>query len=373
MIERVIKKLEDNRQKRIDGDIIAIPWSTFPRLNTILPGIQQGKYYLCGARTKVGKTQLTDYLFMYEPFEWWYSHRNDTDITPIFKYFSLEMSSELKWISAISYKLFKSHGIIISPQKLQSVFKDYILDENIISIVKSPAFQHWLKAFEDKVTFYDSVRNATGIFKNLQEDSLSRGEWTYKEIPWKNEDGSISAKRVKDKFVYRNPDEYLIDITDHLGILHAEKGENIYQAIQTFSSNYCIELRNNYNRIPVNVQQLSADSADAAYTSGGKIILDKIRPTDRDLSDNKHTALDPNVLITLFYPATYGLPEYEGWDLGRIGKNHRELMVNLNRDGISNASVQLMFLGACNYFAELPRDPSERVYQQIAEYNKNTI
>ena len=54
MIERVIKKLEDNRQKRIDDDIIAIPWSTFPRLNTILPGIQQGKYFLLGARTKVG-------------------------------------------------------------------------------------------------------------------------------------------------------------------------------------------------------------------------------------------------------------------------------------------------------------------------------
>jgi len=373
MIESVIKKLEINRQRRIDGDIIAIPWSTFPRLNTILPGIQQGKYYLVGARTKVGKTQLCDYLFMYEPFEWWYSHRNDTDITPIFKYFSLEMSSELKWISAISYKLFKSHGIIISPQKLQSVFKDYILDENIISIVKSPSFQHWLKLFEEKVTFYDSIRNATGIFKSLQEDSLSRGEWTHKEIPWKNEDGSIVPKKVKDKFVYRNPNEYLIDITDHFGILHPEKGENIYQAIQTFSSNYCIELRNNYNRIPVGVQQMSADSADAAYTSGGKIIIDKIRPTDRDLSDNKHTALDINVMLSLFSPALYGLPDYEGWDLGRIGKNHRELMVNLNRDGISNASVQMMFLGACNYFAELPKDPSERVYEQIANYNKNTI
>ena len=78
-------------------------------------------------------------------------------------------------------------------------------------------------------------------------------------------------------------------------------------------------------------------------------------------------------MISLFSPALYGLSEYEGWDLARIGKNHRELMVNLNRDGISNASVQLMFLGACNYFAELPREPNEKVYQQIAEFNKNTI
>lgn len=242
-----------------------------------------------------------------------------------------------------------------------------------MAIIKSPSFQHWIKLFEEKVTFYDSIRNATGIFKTLQEDSLSRGEWTHKKIPWKNADGNIEEKVVKDKFIYRNPNEYLIDTTDHFGILHPEKGENIYQAIQTFSSNYCIELRNNYNRIPVGVQQMSADSADAAYTSGGKIIIEKIRTTDRDLSDNKHTALDVNVMISMFYPALYGLPEYEGWDLGRIGKNHRELMVNLNRDGLSNASVQMMFLGACNYFEELPRDPTEKIYDKIQHLNQITI
>ena len=310
---------------------------------------------------------------MYEPFEWWYSNRDETDITPIIKYFSLEMSSELKRISAISYKLFKSHGIIISPQKLQSVFKDYVLGEDIIAIIKSPPFKHWLKLFEEKVTFYDNIRNATGIFKTIKEDSISRGEWTYKDIPWIDVDGSVVQKKVKDKFVYRNNNEYLIDITDHLGILHPERGENIYQAIQTFSSNYCIDSRNNYNRIPVNVQQMSADSAEAAYTNGGKVIIDKIKPTDRDLSDNKHTALDLNVMISLFQPELYGIAEYEGWDLSRIGSNHRELKVNLNRDGISNASIQMMFLGACNYFAELPRDPSERVYQQIEKYNRETI
>ena len=130
MFNNVIEELENNKKRRESGQIIAIPWSTFPRLNTVIPGIQQGKYYLIAARTKVGKTQLTDYLFLYEPFEWWYNHRNDTDILPTFKYFSLEMSSKLKWISAISYKLFKSYGIAISPEKLQSVF-DFITTPSI--------------------------------------------------------------------------------------------------------------------------------------------------------------------------------------------------------------------------------------------------
>ena len=48
-------------------------------------------------------------------------------------------------------------------------------------------------------------------------------------------------------------------------------------------------------------------------------------------------------------------------------------MVNLNRDGISNASVQMLFLGACNYFEELPRNPDEKTYNKIYEYNRITI
>lgn len=78
-------------------------------------------------------------------------------------------------------------------------------------------------------------------------------------------------------------------------------------------------------------------------------------------------------MISLFWPYNYKIPSYNGWDLARIGMNHRELLINLNRNGISSASIDLMFLGACNYFAELPREPNERVYQQIADYNRNTI
>lgn len=372
MIERVIKELEENRQRRLNGDLIAIPWSTMPRLNKVLPGVQQGKYYIVGARTKVGKTQITDYLFMYEVFDWWYKNRDNTDILPSIKYYSLEMSSNLKWMSAISYKLFTGYGILISPQNLRSVFENYILGEDIMKIIKSDDFQHWLKLFGERVTFYDNIRNGFGIYKNSKQDSESKGKWTYKTIPWE-ENGKIIPKKVRDKFIYNNPHEYNIDITDHLGILHAERGNSLFESIGKFSSEYCIDLRNNYNRTPVNVQQMSASSADAAWTGGGKIILDKLLPTDRDLADNKHTSLDANIMLSLFWPASYNIDEYDGWDLTRIGQNHRELHLNLNRDGISKASINLAFLGQCNYFRELPREPSENTYKQIEKWNSQTI
>ena len=373
MIDKVIAELEENRQKRLNGDLIAIPWISLPRLNAVLPGVQQGKYFLIGARPKSGKTQITDYLFMYEVFDWWYEHRDHTDIIPMIDYWSLEMSSKLKWISAISYKLFKSYGIIASPQKLQSVFENYILGEDIIKIIKSSEFQAWLKAFESVVAFRDNLRNPTGIFKSMKDWNEANGYWTEKIIPWRNEDKTISERRVKDRFVHNNPNLYHISITDHISLLSAERGQTLFDAIQKHSGEYCIELRDSYNMIPVDVQQMSAASATAEYTSGGKIILDKLRPSDSDLSDNKHTSMNINVMLSLFWPYKYKIPEYEGWDMSRMGNSHRELNLNLNRDGISNASIQLSFLGACNYFAELPRDPSERVYQQIEKYNKETI
>jgi len=373
MINDVIKELESNKDRRERGDLIAIPWSTLQRLNEVLPGVQQGKYYLIAARPKAGKTQIADYLFMYEVFDWWYKNRDSTNIDIKIDYFSLEMSSKLKWISAISYKLFTSYGILISPQNLRSVFGKYILGEEIIQIIKSPKFQHWLKLFQEKVNFYDTIRNPWGIYKKVKDDKETTGTWDHKIIKWQNEDGSFIDRKVKGKYTPNNPNLYHIVITDHLGLLSTEKGETTYQSIQKFSSEYCINMRDAYNITNINVQQMSADSATAEYTGGGKLILDKVRPTDSDLSDNKHTAMDVNIMLSLFWPYKYGVKDYEGWDLARMGMNHRELILNLNRDGISQASIQLAFLGQCNYFTELPKEPSEAIYAKIDKWNKSTI
>ena len=123
------------------------------------------------------------------------------------------------------------------------VFKNYILGEEVITIIKSEKFQHWLKLFEDRVTFHDNVRNGFGIYKNSKQDSESKGKWSQKTIPWDEGNGKIVEKTVKDKFIYDNPNEYLIDITDHLGLLHSERGSNLFESIHNFSSKYCIDLR----------------------------------------------------------------------------------------------------------------------------------
>ncbi len=60
-------------------------------------------------------------------------------------------------------------------------------------------------------------------------------------------------------------------------------------------------------------------------------------------------------MISLFNPTSYNLSEYEGLDLNKVGRWHRELYLNLNRNGLSNVQDQLFFNGACNEFIELPQ------------------
>jgi len=78
-------------------------------------------------------------------------------------------------------------------------------------------------------------------------------------------------------------------------------------------------------------------------------------------------------MLSLFYPKRYNLNEYEDIDLERLGDNHREFMINLNRSGISNASIQLFFLGSSSYFSEFPQKLTEFDYNKYESIIKSQI
>lgn len=51
---RVLNKIKDRRERLLSGKINCIPWG-LPRFENENPGIEQGKYYLITANSKVGK------------------------------------------------------------------------------------------------------------------------------------------------------------------------------------------------------------------------------------------------------------------------------------------------------------------------------
>jgi len=54
LYNRVYSSIVNRRNKLLSGKINCIPWN-FPRFENESPGIEQGKYYLISANSKVGR------------------------------------------------------------------------------------------------------------------------------------------------------------------------------------------------------------------------------------------------------------------------------------------------------------------------------
>lgn len=54
LYKRVYDGLVERRERLLSGKINCIPWK-LPRFESQLPGIEQGKYYLLTANSKVGR------------------------------------------------------------------------------------------------------------------------------------------------------------------------------------------------------------------------------------------------------------------------------------------------------------------------------
>jgi hypothetical protein len=356
---RVKATLKQNKQNRLEGKLNCIPWS-FKRLTRALPGVQKKRYVGVTANSKVGKSQITDYLFVLEPFEF-IMNNLDTNVKLKIFYFSLEISKEEKLMTFLSYKIYKDTGRVIDPLKLQSVFNDYILDNEVEALLDK--YDEWFTKFEQTVEIIDSTRNPYGIYSTVRDYMLTNGKLHKKKIMIDNVE-----VEVEDYYEPNNPDEYVIVICDHISLLTPEKGEDLRTAMGRFSSNYCMKLRDRFGCCVVNVHQQSASSEELFFTTKGDIVIDKLKPSASDLGDNKTVSRDYDLLLGLFAPARYKIKSYNQYDITKFNDNYRELSIIFNRKGVGNASVDLFFNGACNYFQELP-EPLE-FSKNPALYNK---
>jgi len=361
--DRVIQTIEQNAQIRDSGGYIAIPWINLPKLSACIPGIQKGRYYLVTANSKVGKTQLADFLFLFEPLAW--IKANPTaNLKPRIFYFSLEMSKEDKILSAFAHYIFKKTSKIYTPEKLLSVFHNEHLSAEDIEIVKS--VKPDLDFLEERVTFIDNIRNPFGIYKYMREYAERNGHYVYKEMRFTKPDNTVELKQVIDYYVPNNPEEIPIIMIDHMSLFTPEKGGTLHDAMSKFSTEYALSLRDLYRYVVVGIQQQAAASEAQQFTQSGSQIVAKLKPTTDGLGDNKLTQRDVDMMFGLFSPQRYNIPEYHGYNINRLGDHYREFLVILNRRGGGNKHDDLFFHGAINLFKELP-DPSDSKIQAVYE------
>lgn len=362
LIDKVISSIEENKAKREQGLYINIPFP-FPRFRSYIPGIQKSRYYLVSASPKVGKTQITDYMFMLYPY--FFLRKYQTNIKLKVFYFSLEISALSKIRNILSFFLYMySQGTIrLSPENIDSQFLDRILSNSNLEEIKK--LRDEVARFENSIEIIDNIRNPYGIFKYLEEYALDNGKLGKKEVKFREDDGTEVVKKAYDWYEPNDPEEYRIVIIDHYSLLSPENKHHndLGECIREFSKDYALKLRDRYGFTVVPIQQQAG-----SQESTENVKLGMLQPSPAGLADCKYTARDCDMMLTLFSPARYKIPLYEKFDIKTLGDNFRELGVSLNRHGNSNIYTPLYFQGDVNHFQELPpADSSDMrlVYEQI--------
>jgi len=394
LFKDTLAKIKENKINLDSGKPNCIPFNQFPRLSKILPGIVQGTNILISASSGVGKTKFTKSVFVLEPLNWLNKHLEEnpnSNINIQVNYFGLEESKEEFVTSVICYKLEEKFGITIDALDLMSMYQKETVSEDLLKKIES--LESFFEKFFNHVDYIDTISNPYGIYDYIRNYTQKNGtHYFYNFIDDRDKDNCIThAEKEKVKKLHgkeskeykqlayshytpNNPDEYVINIVDHMSLLSPENEGTLHDAMTQMSASYGRkQITKHYNHVFVNVQQQMGSQEADLYTNSGKKIIEKLKPSIAGLADCKLTIRDAHVAIGLFAPARY-LPEddmiYKGYDISVLKDQFRSAIVLKNRIGRGNIEIPLLFNGAINTFEELPAEMKKEDYDIVRKMQK---
>lgn len=360
LFNRTIKSLEKRRTRILNGEINVIPWG-LPRFEKDCPGIEKGKNLLFTANSKVGKTQITDSLCVFNPI---YKIINgDIDIRLKIFYFSLEMTAEQKMLSCFSNVLYILEGVRISPTDLKSTRSDKPLSQETLDLIIK--HKKYFDKIEECVEFIDDIRHPNGIYNVMRTYALKNGTIHYKTINIKGVD-----TQIEDYYIPNDPEEYVFCIVDHISLISTEKRNgtqmDLRESIGALSSDYFVKLRNRfgYNCIAIQQQSQAQESIENKKHN-------RLKPTLDGLGENKTTQRDFDLILGLFSPFRHEIPSYYNYDITYFKDNIRFLEILGGRDGGAGVVTPLYFDGAVNYFRELPLPSDDEGMSKVKKFIDN--
>lgn len=366
-ITDVINNLIDRRNNALGGGINCIPLP-FERFRDALPGVEQGQYVIVTANEKVGKSSLASYLYVYSVLDYAYDHPDQCSTHII--YFALEESIDRIIQRYMSHLLWKLDGIRISPTDLRSTSSEFPVSEEILDLLQSEPYQRRLRFFEDCVQFETEETNPTGILRVCEDYAKSVG--SYKEYSRKSRSNPEKDVVYRREYTPNDRNHYKICIVDHIGLIDQERGQSLREAINKLSEYAVKYLRNRYNYTFVNIQQQAADTEGLDAIKNKKMI-----PSTAGLGDSKDTRRDANIVLGVFDPNRFGLPNWLGYkiddpaDHTGLKSYARFLYFLRSRDGEQGGICPLFFDGACCSFEELPKPDDINAMTQVYNRVKN--
>ena len=320
----------------------------FDRLNKYI-GIRKGIYTLVGGLTGSGKTSFIDDAYVLNPFDWYIRNKNSGAKLKIV-YRSMERSRTYKLAKWVSRRIFLDNGVIIPVSKLLGWNGRMDKDEHDLFLM----YEDYIGEMNEVITIIDGPENPIGIAKHLKTVALANGH--IEEVDEYNK-------------VYIPNDSTLvtIPIIDHIGLLKTTKEQPTKKEAIDKMSDELRYVRDFYGYSPVVVSQFNRSIANVQRLKSGDV-----EPQLEDFAESSSTQNDADVVLGLFDPMRYKVPDPSGYDLGKLkdeygAKYFRSLRLIKNSYGEDDVRIGLAFMGQIGMFKELKKrkDMTDADYESV--------
>jgi hypothetical protein len=329
----LLKKEVDNG---IQGRNSGIPMG-FRRLNKYI-GIRKRIYTVIFGATGSGKSAFCHSAYILHPFDWWYANKNTSNVKLKFILFSMERSKVYTLAKWTSRKIFLDQGVNIPIAKLLGWWDTKLTkDEHDLFLM----YENYINELTAICDIIEGAQNPTGIYKYVRK---------YAEA-----NGTIENINEYDKIYHpRHPNEIVIPIVDHFGLIKMEKGMTKKEAIDK-TSEYFQWMRDFLGYTPIGVSQINRDLSNPIYQK-----MDAFEPNLDQIKESGRPAEDSDVVISLFQPSRYKTNDASYNNVSKFispegADCFRSIKILKNTYGESDLRIGMGFHGSTGTFAELPK------------------
>jgi len=329
----LLKKEVDNG---IQGRNSGIPMG-FRRLNKYI-GIRKRIYTVIFGATGSGKSAFCHSAYILHPFDWWYANKNTSNVKLKFILFSMERSKVYTLAKWTSRKIFLDQGVNIPIAKLLGWWDTKLTkDEHDLFLM----YENYINELTAICDIIEGAQNPTGIYKYVRK---------YAEA-----NGTMENINEYDKIYHpRHPNEIVIPIVDHFGLIKMEKGMTKKEAIDK-TSEYFQWMRDFLGYTPIGVSQINRDLSNPIYQK-----MDNIEPNIDQIKESGRPAEDADVVVSLFQPSRYKTNDASYNNVSKFispegADCFRSIKILKNTYGESDLRIGMGFHGSTGTFAELPK------------------
>lgn len=297
------------------------------------------------------KTTLVNQAFVMSPWE--YCIKNGIPIKIIV--FSMERSVIFTHAKQFVAKLFKDKGLLIDLPVLLGWYKNKKLSPKEADLIDE--YESYFDRMDENIDVYEGQKTPEEMQEIIEKYAEANGDY-------------IDIKG-KVKYVPNNPQEYVLIISDHLGLTKKGKRKSKKEAIDDYIE-YQQEFRDMNGYTFINVSQVNRD-----LSKGGR---DVFEPHLDHLKESGNIAEASDLVLSIFDPIRFNTQDINYGDVSKFRcpntghKFFRNIGILKNSYGIDGASIGTVFMGQTGILKTLPKAKELNEtwesynYQQIFDY-----